>query len=127
LFPGLAEGAFWHTRNADGFCGRCTQGQGCRVDAQQSFLGPFELASVERPCAGRPGEVMVPGGCEALRKVPLVIGVLGKKGAIEPRNFEIRASRHGNLLNDMYPLGLSAGRSGPAVPVAAGGGPPGRR
>jgi penicillin amidase len=58
---------------------------------------------VERPCAGRPGEVMVPAGCEALRKVPLVIGVLGKKGAIEPRAFEIRASRHGNLLNDMYP------------------------
>ena len=58
---------------------------------------------VERPCAGLPGEVQTPAGCEPLRKVPLVIGVLGAKGAIEERRFEVRASRHGVLLNDMYP------------------------
>lgn len=59
---------------------------------------------VERACPGDPGGVEVPGGgCEPLRKVPLVIGVLGRKGVLEQRTFEIRASRHGNLLNDMYP------------------------
>jgi penicillin amidase len=59
---------------------------------------------IERACEGLPNAVEVPGGaCEPLRKVPLVIGVLDKKGVMQQRSFEVRASRHGNLLNDMYP------------------------
>lgn len=64
---------------------------------------------VERPDPARPDHVMVPGGgYEPLRSVPLFVKVRTAKG-METRVVTVRASRHGVLLNDLYPDVMPAG------------------